>query len=242
MAILIVSSFSKWHFTRGTDPIVNGCALQYTLAPSLQNPPSVPVLFTPHNIVFLVEQLADSLAAPLVAPVPAITNPLNVNVLPSAFIRNPLFAAPLSLLKPIVNPNGLYSKLEVLRYIPHPAPLPLIRKPYEQLAVFGLIQAIPLIIPPFKKLTRTFALENFDKLMLKRGLRINADGSTLTFNGLVIAGTGATNGAANESANYSTRNTILWGVNSTGTEGGFYSDGAKVYWRAHPLTMGSVPP
>ncbi|KAA6371368.1 MAG: hypothetical protein EZS28_033105 [Streblomastix strix] len=75
-----------------------------------------------------------------------------------------------------------------------------------------------------------------------RGLRTNADGSTLTFNGSVIVGTGATNGAANESVNYSTRNPILWGVNSTGTEGGFYSDRAKVYWRAHSLTMGSVPP
>ncbi|KAA6313149.1 MAG: hypothetical protein EZS28_055805, partial [Streblomastix strix] len=32
------------------------------------------------------------------------------------------------------------------------------------------------------------------------------------------------------------------GVNSVGTEGGFYSDGSKVYWRAKPVTLGSVPP
>ncbi|KAA6392477.1 MAG: hypothetical protein EZS28_011999 [Streblomastix strix] len=75
-----------------------------------------------------------------------------------------------------------------------------------------------------------------------RGLRISAEGNTLTFNGSVIAGTGATNGATNGSVNYSAGNPILWGENSTDTIGGFYSDGAKVYWRAHPLTMGSVPP
>ncbi|KAA6385021.1 MAG: hypothetical protein EZS28_019453 [Streblomastix strix] len=62
-----------------------------------------------------------------------------------------------------------------------------------------------------------------------RGLRISADGNTLTFNGSVIAGTGATNGAINGSVNYSAGNPILWGVNSVGTEGGFYSDGAKIY-------------
>ncbi|KAA6371967.1 MAG: hypothetical protein EZS28_032507 [Streblomastix strix] len=77
---------------------------------------------------------------------------------------------------------------------------------------------------------------------VNRGLRISADGNTLTFNGSVIAGTGATNGATNGSVNYSAGNPILWGVNSVGTEGGFYSDGAKVYWRAKPVTLGSVPP
>ncbi|KAA6400756.1 MAG: hypothetical protein EZS28_003715 [Streblomastix strix] len=41
---------------------------------------------------------------------------------------------------------------------------------------------------------------------------------------------------------YSAGNPILLGVNSTGTEGGFYSDAAKLYWRAKPITMGSVPP
>ncbi|KAA6343206.1 MAG: hypothetical protein EZS28_052328, partial [Streblomastix strix] len=65
-----------------------------------------------------------------------------------------------------------------------------------------------------------------------RGLRISADGNTLTFNGSVIAGTGATNGATNGSVNYSAGNPILWGVNSVDTNGGFYSDGPKVYWRA----------
>ncbi|KAA6372827.1 MAG: hypothetical protein EZS28_031646 [Streblomastix strix] len=75
-----------------------------------------------------------------------------------------------------------------------------------------------------------------------RGLQISTDGNTLTFNSSVIAGTGATNGATNGSVNYSAGNSILWGVNSVGTEGGFYSDGAKVYWRAKPVTFGSVPP
>ncbi|KAA6397821.1 MAG: hypothetical protein EZS28_006654 [Streblomastix strix] len=77
---------------------------------------------------------------------------------------------------------------------------------------------------------------------VNRELHISADGYTLTFNGSVIAGTGATNGATNGSVNYSAGNPILWGVNSVGTEGGFYSDGAKVYWRAKPVTLGSVPP
>ncbi|KAA6401972.1 MAG: hypothetical protein EZS28_002501 [Streblomastix strix] len=75
-----------------------------------------------------------------------------------------------------------------------------------------------------------------------RGLRISADGNTLIFNGSVIAGAGATNGASNGSVNYSAGNPILWGVNSVGTEGGFYSDGPKVYWRAKPVTLGAVPP
>ncbi|KAA6314377.1 MAG: hypothetical protein EZS28_055595, partial [Streblomastix strix] len=75
-----------------------------------------------------------------------------------------------------------------------------------------------------------------------RGLCISADGNTLTFNGSVIAGTGATTGATNGSVNYSAGNPILWGVNSVGTEGGFYSDGPKIYWRAKPVTLGAVPP
>ncbi|KAA6386455.1 MAG: hypothetical protein EZS28_018018 [Streblomastix strix] len=75
-----------------------------------------------------------------------------------------------------------------------------------------------------------------------RGLQISADGNTLTFNGSVIAGIGATNGATNGSVNYSAGNPNLWGVNSVDTNVGFYSDGAKVYWRAKPITLGSVPP
>ncbi|KAA6387297.1 MAG: hypothetical protein EZS28_017177 [Streblomastix strix] len=72
-----------------------------------------------------------------------------------------------------------------------------------------------------------------------QGLRISRSGAGC---GIYLGtGTGATSGANNRSVNYSAGNPILWGVNSTGTEGGFYSDGAKVYWRAHPLTMGSVP-
>ncbi|KAA6381396.1 MAG: hypothetical protein EZS28_023075 [Streblomastix strix] len=75
-----------------------------------------------------------------------------------------------------------------------------------------------------------------------RGLRISADGNTLTFNGSVIAGTGATNGATNGSVNYSAGNPILWGANSVDTDGGFNSNGNNVFWRAHSLTMESVPP
>ncbi|KAA6398767.1 MAG: hypothetical protein EZS28_005707 [Streblomastix strix] len=82
-----------------------------------------------------------------------------------------------------------------------------------------------------------------DQLLYEnQGLMISADGNTLTFNGSVIAGTGATNGATNGSVNYSAGNPILWGVNSTDPIGGFYSNGNNVFWRAHPLTLGSVPP
>ncbi|KAA6374596.1 MAG: hypothetical protein EZS28_029877, partial [Streblomastix strix] len=75
-----------------------------------------------------------------------------------------------------------------------------------------------------------------------RGLMISADGNTLTFNGSVIAGTGATSGASNGSVNYSAGNPILWGVNSVDTNGGFYSNGTNICWRARPITLGSIPP
>ncbi|KAA6382472.1 MAG: hypothetical protein EZS28_022001 [Streblomastix strix] len=75
-----------------------------------------------------------------------------------------------------------------------------------------------------------------------RGLMISADGNQLSFNGSVIAGTGAQSGSANGSVNYSAGNPILWGVNSVDTNGGFYSDGPKIYWRAKPVTLGAVPP
>ncbi|KAA6360273.1 MAG: hypothetical protein EZS28_044200, partial [Streblomastix strix] len=75
-----------------------------------------------------------------------------------------------------------------------------------------------------------------------RGLQISADGNTLSFNGSVIAGTGASNGASNGSVNYSAGNPILWGMNSTDANGGFYSNGTNICWRARPVTLGSVPP
>ncbi|KAA6355879.1 MAG: hypothetical protein EZS28_048594, partial [Streblomastix strix] len=81
-----------------------------------------------------------------------------------------------------------------------------------------------------------------DQNIVDRGLMISADGNTLTFNGSVIAGTGATNGASNGSVNYSAGNPILWGANSVDTEGGFYSSGTNICWRARPITLGSVPP
>ncbi|KAA6375290.1 MAG: hypothetical protein EZS28_029183, partial [Streblomastix strix] len=66
---------------------------------------------------------------------------------------------------------------------------------------------------------------------IDRGLCISADGNTLTFNGQVIARTGAANG----SVNYSQGNPIVWGVNSLGTDGGFYSNGTNIFWRSHAL-------
>ncbi|KAA6357916.1 MAG: hypothetical protein EZS28_046557 [Streblomastix strix] len=81
-----------------------------------------------------------------------------------------------------------------------------------------------------------------EQMTANRGLMISADGNTLTFNGSVIAGTGASTGASNGSVNYSAGNPILWGLNSVDTNGGFYSDGPKVYWRAKPVTLGAVPP
>ncbi|KAA6395415.1 MAG: hypothetical protein EZS28_009058 [Streblomastix strix] len=80
-----------------------------------------------------------------------------------------------------------------------------------------------------------------DQNITNKGLAISADGNTLSFNGSIIAGTGATSGASNGLVNYSAGNPILWGVNSVDTNGGFYSDGPKVYWRAKPVTLGAVP-
>ncbi|KAA6399001.1 MAG: hypothetical protein EZS28_005473 [Streblomastix strix] len=81
-----------------------------------------------------------------------------------------------------------------------------------------------------------------DQNTVNKGLMISADGNTLSFNGSVIAGTGAQSGSSNGSVNYSAGNPILWGLNSVDTNGGFYSDGPKVYWRAKPVTLGAVPP
>ncbi|KAA6391659.1 MAG: hypothetical protein EZS28_012812 [Streblomastix strix] len=78
-----------------------------------------------------------------------------------------------------------------------------------------------------------------EQITANRGIMIQTDRNTLTFNRSVIAGTGATNDATKGSVNYSD-NPILWGVNSVDITGGFYSDGAKVYWRAKPITFGSV--
>ncbi|KAA6399392.1 MAG: hypothetical protein EZS28_005078 [Streblomastix strix] len=75
-----------------------------------------------------------------------------------------------------------------------------------------------------------------------QGLVISADGNTLYFNGSVIAGTGATNGASNGSVNYSADNPILWGGNSVDTNGGFYSNGPKIYWRDHALQIDPYHP
>ncbi|KAA6399152.1 MAG: hypothetical protein EZS28_005321 [Streblomastix strix] len=58
-----------------------------------------------------------------------------------------------------------------------------------------------------------------------RRLQTSADGNTLSFNGQFIAGTGAANG----SVNYSQGNSILWGANSLGTDGGFYNNGTNIF-------------
>ncbi|KAA6381970.1 MAG: hypothetical protein EZS28_022504 [Streblomastix strix] len=81
-----------------------------------------------------------------------------------------------------------------------------------------------------------------DQNIANRGLTISVDGNTLTFNGSIIAGTGSNNGATNGPVNYYAGNPLLWGVNSTGTEGGFYSNATNICWRARPITLGSVPP
>ncbi|KAA6382785.1 MAG: hypothetical protein EZS28_021688 [Streblomastix strix] len=60
-----------------------------------------------------------------------------------------------------------------------------------------------------------------------RGLQISADGNTLTFNGSVIAGTGAT---------------MAQIMVRVGTEDGFYSNGSNIYWLARTITLGAVPP
>ncbi|KAA6368472.1 MAG: hypothetical protein EZS28_036001 [Streblomastix strix] len=92
--------------------------------------------------------------------------------------------------------------------------------------------------------TREFKATQFGSrqtdFMVIKGLLISADGKTLTFNGSVIAGTGATNGATNGTVQNSAGNPILWNVNSVGTQSEFYRNGAKVYWSAHPITLGSV--
>ncbi|KAA6403125.1 MAG: hypothetical protein EZS28_001354 [Streblomastix strix] len=87
---------------------------------------------------------------------------------------------------------------------------------------------------------------------ITRGLQISIDGNTLSFNDQVIAQTNPTagqttissssSGATNGSVNYSAGNPIIWGVNSVDTNGGFYCDGPKVYWRAKPITLSAVPP
>ncbi|KAA6379313.1 MAG: hypothetical protein EZS28_025159, partial [Streblomastix strix] len=81
-----------------------------------------------------------------------------------------------------------------------------------------------------------------DQNTTNRGLAISADGNTLSFNGSVIAGTGAQSGSSNGSINYSAGNPISWGVNRVDTNGGFYSDGPKIYWRAKQVTLEAVPP
>ncbi|KAA6397151.1 MAG: hypothetical protein EZS28_007323 [Streblomastix strix] len=85
-----------------------------------------------------------------------------------------------------------------------------------------------------------------------RGLHTSGDGNSLTFNGSVIAGTGATtnqvggtdgaNGATNGSVNYSACNSIYWSANFAGLEVGFYNDGAKHLCRQRSWQLASQSP
>ncbi|KAA6361794.1 MAG: hypothetical protein EZS28_042679, partial [Streblomastix strix] len=74
----------------GIDPNIIGLACQQTLAPSLQNPPSVPTLLTPQNIGVPAEQLTDPLVAPLFAPTPSTNSPAGVFTMLHQFFNVPL--------------------------------------------------------------------------------------------------------------------------------------------------------
>ncbi|KAA6353724.1 MAG: hypothetical protein EZS28_050749, partial [Streblomastix strix] len=63
-----------------------------------------------------------------------------------------------------------------------------------------------------------------------KGLVISADGNTLSFNGTVIAGTGASNGG-DSSVLYSQGKAVQWGINSS-QSGGLYASGQNLYWNA----------
>ncbi|KAA6374888.1 MAG: hypothetical protein EZS28_029585, partial [Streblomastix strix] len=65
----------------------------------LQNPTSVPTLFTSHNIGLSAECQTDPLVALHVIHVPAITESLKGNVFPSADIINSLLVLASSTLK-----------------------------------------------------------------------------------------------------------------------------------------------
>ncbi|KAA6366612.1 MAG: hypothetical protein EZS28_037861, partial [Streblomastix strix] len=95
--------------------------------------------------------------------------------------------------------------------------------------IYGNIQINP---------TATGYDDGFDSGDTNRGLCISADGNTLSFNGQIIAGTGAPVG----SVNYSQGNPILWGVRSLGTDGGFYNDGTTVFWRDQALQFDPYHP
>ncbi|KAA6393230.1 MAG: hypothetical protein EZS28_011247 [Streblomastix strix] len=71
---------------------------------------------------------------------------------------------------------------------------------------------------------------------------ISADGNALTFNESDITGTGSTCSTNRGSVNNSQGNQTLYRVSSVYITGGFCNDGAKVYWRAKPVSLGSVPP
>ncbi|KAA6361299.1 MAG: hypothetical protein EZS28_043173, partial [Streblomastix strix] len=73
-----------------------------------------------------------------------------------------------------------------------------------------------------------------------KGLVISADGNTLTFNGSVIAGTGASNGS-DSSVLYSQGKAVQWGINSS-QSGGLYASGQNLYWNARTVLFSSVSP
>ncbi|KAA6376689.1 MAG: hypothetical protein EZS28_027784 [Streblomastix strix] len=77
-------------------------------------------------------------------------------------------------------------------------------------------------------------------MQANRGLMISADGNTLSFNGTVIAGTGASNGG-DSSVTYSQGKAVQWGTNST-QSGGLYASGQNLYWNARTVLFSSVSP
>ncbi|KAA6360193.1 MAG: hypothetical protein EZS28_044280, partial [Streblomastix strix] len=81
-------------------------APQHILLPLLQNPPSVPTLFTPHNIGLPAKQLIELLLALPVDPVSDKTQSLKINVFPSVLNRNPKLVEFTSYVNVIVKSNG----------------------------------------------------------------------------------------------------------------------------------------
>ncbi|KAA6384336.1 MAG: hypothetical protein EZS28_020138 [Streblomastix strix] len=72
-------------------------------------------------------------------------------------------------------------------------------------------------------------------MQANKGLMISADGNTLSFNGTVIAGTGASTGG-DSSVTYSQGKAVQWGTNST-QSGGLYASGQNLYWNARTIAQ-----
>ncbi|KAA6345667.1 MAG: hypothetical protein EZS28_052144 [Streblomastix strix] len=118
----------EFHSHGGTDPNVIGLARQHILVPLLQNPPSVPVLFSPHKIGLPVEYQTEPLEDPLepeievypiVELVYAITQPLKDKVFPSTDIYKPRVTSLAQFATAIIKLLGAYTALVDGVYITH---------------------------------------------------------------------------------------------------------------------------